>query len=270
MSHLIRHWNGYAIEQRESGFINGTAMCVANDREIREWFSNQSTIELLDAIAEDFNLEVNQGISPDSTVSSISAAYPDLVVSRRGSPSNGGGTWIHADLAVPLAQWCSPRFALQVSRWIQELLTTGSVSLQQQPQFYKRLQLFHERTGRIPAGWFCIFEEIVPLVAQLERYGYCLPEDAVIDSSIGKRFCSYLRDEYDIEPDNVCLKYPHWYPGRRNAVSANLYPLSLIQVFREWLEYRYYNQYLIPYFKGKKDPEAIQAVSKFLGLLPSA
>jgi transcriptional regulator with XRE-family HTH domain len=140
---------------------------------------------------------------------------------------------------------------------------------QQPPQFYKRLQLFHERTGRIPAGWFCIFEEIVPLVAQLERYGYCLPEDAVIDGSIGKRFCSYLRDEYEIEPDNVCMKYPHWYPGRRNAVPANLYPLNLIQVFREWLEYRYYNQYLIPYFKGKKDPEALQAVSKFLGLLPS-
>ncbi len=138
------------------------------------------------------------------------------------------------------------------------------------PQFYKRLQLFHERTGRIPSGYFCIFEEIVSLVAQLERYGYCLPEDAVIDSSIGKRFCSHLREEFDIEPDNVCLKYPHWYPGHRNAVPANLYPLSLIQIFREWLEYRYYNQYLIPYFKGRKDPEAIQAVSKFLGLLPSA
>jgi hypothetical protein len=40
-------------------------------------------------------------------------------------------------------------------------------------------------------------------------------------------------------------------------------------VFREWLEYRYYNQYLIPYFKGKKDPEALQAVSKFLSKMPS-
>lgn len=46
--------------------------------------------------------------------------FPNLVVSKRGSPENGGGTWLHPDLAVQLAQWCSPVFAIQVSRWIQD------------------------------------------------------------------------------------------------------------------------------------------------------
>ena len=132
MSHLIRHWNGYAIQQRGNGFINATAMCVANDKLIADWFRKQDTIELLVALAEDLELPVNHGISHDSSISRISAAYPDLVVSRRGSPTNGGGTWIHPDLAVPLAQWCNPRFAIQVSRWTQELLTTGNVSIQSQ------------------------------------------------------------------------------------------------------------------------------------------
>jgi hypothetical protein len=201
MSNLIRHWNGYAIEQRESGFINGTAMCVANHKEIREWFANQSTVELLEALAEDLNFEIKQGISPDSTISTISAAYPDLVVSRRGSPANGGGTWIHPDLAVPLAQWCSAKFALQVSRWTQELLTKGNVSLTEAPKapyHWQRLQTFQQKTGRIKPGFFCIFQEITPLVRDLESYGYILPENAVIDSSIGKRFCDHLRDECDI------------------------------------------------------------------------
>ena len=137
------------------------------------------------------------------------------------------------------------------------------------PYFYDRLQDFQTKTGRIKSGWFCVFQEIIPLISDLERLGYNLPEDAVIDGSIGKRFCSYLRNECGIEPDDVCESYDHWYPGRRWPVKANLYPLELIQIFREWLEYRYYNQYLIPYFKGRKDPEALQAVSKFLGLLPS-
>jgi hypothetical protein len=40
-----------------------------------------------------------------------------------------GGSWIHPDLAVQLAQWISPSFAIQVSRWIRELFITGSVSV---------------------------------------------------------------------------------------------------------------------------------------------
>jgi hypothetical protein len=32
-------------------------------------------------------------------------------------------------LAVPLALWISPEFMLQVSYWVEELLTTGSVSI---------------------------------------------------------------------------------------------------------------------------------------------
>jgi len=35
----------------------------------------------------------------------------------------------HHDLALQLAQWISPIFALQVSRWIRELVITGKVLL---------------------------------------------------------------------------------------------------------------------------------------------
>jgi hypothetical protein len=33
-------------------------------------------------------------------------------------------------VAIHLAQWCSARFAVMVSGWVEELLTTGSMSLQ--------------------------------------------------------------------------------------------------------------------------------------------
>lgn len=122
---IAREINGIAIEQRErDGFVNGTAMCVAHGKLIADWFRNQETVELLTALAVDLDLEINYGISHNSGISSISAAYPDLVLSRRGSPENGGGTWVHPDLAVQLAQWCSPGFAIIVSRWVRTWMLT--------------------------------------------------------------------------------------------------------------------------------------------------
>lgn len=41
-----------------------------------------------------------------------------------------GGSWIHPRASINLAQWCSPEFAVLVSDWVFELMTTGRVELQ--------------------------------------------------------------------------------------------------------------------------------------------
>jgi hypothetical protein len=253
MSHLIKDWNGRAIRIRADRHVCLTDMANACGKTFSNWYRLAGTRSYLETL---------------STALQICGA--DLIEIVEGGNPQFQGTWGHPKVALRFAQWCSDEFAVQVDCWIDELLTTGSVTLTQpkRPKFYDRLQLFQERTGRIPAGYFCIFEEIVPLVSQLERHGYNLPDDAVIDGSIGSRFCTYLRNDCDIEPDDICPLYPHWFPGRPHPVKAKLYPLSLIRIFREWLEFQYYQKYMIPYFKGRKDAEAIQAVSKFLGLLP--
>lgn len=122
--------NGIKVEQRVvDGFINGTAMCVAHGKDIYEWFRSRETIKLLEALAIDLTLTINPGISRNSSIAAISAAYPQLVVSKRGSPENGGGTWLHPYLALQLAQWCNQVFALQVSRWVCEWVTSGQKPL---------------------------------------------------------------------------------------------------------------------------------------------
>lgn len=129
MSKIItfpRPVNGVVIEQRQdNGFINGTAMCTAHGKNIADWFRNHSTIELLLAVAEDLGVKGKYEISHNSSIKSISRAYPSLVLSKQGSPENGGGTWLHYDLAVQLAQWCNKVFAIQVSRWVREWFMTG-------------------------------------------------------------------------------------------------------------------------------------------------
>lgn len=44
-------------------------------------------------------------------------------------PTLGGGTFAHPDIAIQFAQWCSPAFALWVSRQIRHLLTYGEVNI---------------------------------------------------------------------------------------------------------------------------------------------
>ena len=123
-------FNGIAIEQRRiDGYINGTAMCVSNGKDIAQWCLNRSTIELFNALAERLGqptIDIKDWNSNDSSLTRLSKLFPALLIVKRGAPANGGGTWIHHKLAVPLAQWCNAQFALLVSDWVEAWLMSYS------------------------------------------------------------------------------------------------------------------------------------------------
>ena len=48
-----------------------------------------------------------------------------LVIVKQGGITAEQGAWVHPDVAIHLAQWCSAKFAVQVSRWVRERFTTG-------------------------------------------------------------------------------------------------------------------------------------------------
>jgi phage anti-repressor protein len=222
--------------------------------------------------AVDLELLVDIGVysRKDHAVRALKRNFEERVdySPTRGRSSQSIDYFLTSDCFKQMCMMAETEFGRAVRKYYLEVERRWKESRKatQAPYHWQRLETFREKTGRIPSGWFCIFQEITPLVRDLESLGYILPENAVIDSSIGKRFCDHLRDECGINPDEVCSWYKHYYPGRRFPVDARLYPLSLIRVFREWLEYQYYNEYLIPYFKGRRDSEALQAVSRFLGL----
>lgn len=127
---FVRPVNGVKVEQRRSdGFINGTAMCVAHKKRISTWLRTRETLELFEALARDLGSPINCSDLNSLDISRLTATkymeiFPGLIFSKSGHPNSGGGTWLHPDLALQLAQWCNKPFAIQVSRWIREWLTT--------------------------------------------------------------------------------------------------------------------------------------------------
>jgi hypothetical protein len=174
---VVREVNGVTVEQRSTdGFINGTAMCVAHDKEIASWFRNQDTLDLFVALALDLDPKFNHENSHDLDVSKLSGSkyskiFVGLVISRPGAPETGGGTWLHPDLAVQLAQWCNKPFAIQVSRWVREWMTSAYNPIQLEAdadrvqirdelkdskrlEFTGQIKLFLEAAGSYEPGSF--------------------------------------------------------------------------------------------------------------------
>jgi hypothetical protein len=119
---ISRDFHGATIRQRSDGYLNATAMCKATGKRLNDYRRLNCTKEFLTKLS-------------DFITKNPVAGYPVTEQNQRliqivqgGSPKEQG-TWVHPYVAINLAQWCSPDFAVMVTNWTFELLTTGSVSL---------------------------------------------------------------------------------------------------------------------------------------------
>jgi hypothetical protein len=111
--------NGVTVLARESdGFINATMLCKAGGKKFNHWYSLEGTKELIKALDDELLSENEQTGIPVCKNSVIAV--------------KGQGSWIHPKLAVHLAQWLSPVFALKVSSWVLEIALTGTVIVGQE------------------------------------------------------------------------------------------------------------------------------------------
>lgn len=114
---IVHQLEAMPVGQRVSdGYINATAMCQVAGKEWSHYRSNKDTQDFLDELSQSL------GIPRDLLTHSIV-----------NGPRHERGTWVHPQVAVHLAQWCSPKFAVQVSRWVVEWATTGENPLQRIP-----------------------------------------------------------------------------------------------------------------------------------------
>lgn len=104
-----KQMNDIAVNQRIiDGYINATALSKASGKLIADYLRLTSTKEFL----EELSIDVGNPIT--ELVQVVRGGYPELQ-----------GTWVHPYVAINLAQWLSPKFAVQVSRWIYDWMTQG-------------------------------------------------------------------------------------------------------------------------------------------------
>ena len=110
MQNIITHQiNGVSVLQRESdGFFNATAMCKASDKKLSHYKSNDTTQEFLEALSTDAGIPASR-----------------LIQAVRGG-SSAQGTWVHPKVAIHLAQWLSPKFAVKVTNLVMDWFGAGS------------------------------------------------------------------------------------------------------------------------------------------------
>lgn len=106
-----RIWNGVEIQRRPSdGYVNATAMCKANGKHLPHYMANDRTGQYLQALSG------SVGIPTDLLKQTITTGLNHL-----------RGTWIHPRLAVDLARWISPAFAVWMDGWFLDA-AAGQVS----------------------------------------------------------------------------------------------------------------------------------------------
>lgn len=106
-----RRFNNVRIGQRADGYLNATAMCKANGKQWGHYWATD--------MAQQFAAELSR---------SIGIPIDHLVVSITTGPNGDRGTWVHPRIGYHLALWCSAKFAVKVTEWIEEIDTKGFVA----------------------------------------------------------------------------------------------------------------------------------------------
>ena len=238
---LIQHTVGASIvpQRASDGYINATAMCKACSKKIGHYFENSATKEFLVELAADIGIPISQ-----------------LIQIVRGNGIQG--TWVHPHVAIHLAQWLSPKFAVMVSKWVFDWMGGKLKPKTVMPPHILRHQM---NMGKIPVGFFSVLQEMTyTLVAPLESQGYSLPSNLMPDISQGRMFCQHLRDVHGINTDGLNT-YTHSFPDGR-TVKAKLYPLEYLVIFRQLMAQQWLPQ-AENYFK-KRDANALPAIQQLL------
>lgn len=108
---IINHnVNGLLICQRhDDGYINLTQMAHANHKDLHDYLRLKTT----KAFIQELSLET--GIHGSK-----------IIQVRKGRGNRvQQGTWGHPQVAIHCGQWCSARFAVLVSGWVVQWMTTG-------------------------------------------------------------------------------------------------------------------------------------------------
>jgi hypothetical protein len=199
-----------------------------------------------------------------------------LVESRTG---RNGGTWVRPRVAINLAQWCSPEFAVLVTGWVLELLTHGTVTVHHtQPvtlaPYTVRVAEMPAVRAAVPANHWCVFIEAAPFLITAERIftpaGLEMKSEDLIDGSIGRKYSDHRRGHNWASAET---RYNYTFPaGKRQGVVVRplAYPYSELEHFHRWLWSDYARCHFWAYMNAKYRGRCHLAIPHIRRELPQA
>ncbi len=115
MKIILHEASGLKIGQRhEDGYVNLTKISQASGKKLNDYLRLDTTKAFVDELSMDTGIPVSK-----------------LIEIRKGKPAYLQGTWGHPQVAINCGQWCSPRFAVLVSKWVVDWMTTGKRPISQ-------------------------------------------------------------------------------------------------------------------------------------------
>ena len=122
------------VSRPSDNYINATQLCKAGNKKFSHWFLLDSTKELINESASDAGIPASLLVD----------------IQKSNSDNFDQVSWIHPQLAIPLAQWLSHLFVLQVSKWILQLFTYEHVEINKIiSDQQKEIKLANQRIRRI-------------------------------------------------------------------------------------------------------------------------
>lgn len=234
-NNIIKSWNDRAIRIRVDRYVSLTDMAQAGGKLFADWNRQSRTKSYLEALSGSMGIPI------------------DILVEVNSSGLNEDrGTWGHPKVALRFAQWCSDEFAVQVDSWIDELLTTGSVTLAPETQ-KKAIHYYSDRVMDLPkklqcpAGRWTVIEESSFLLIQVESMGWEVNRFDLLDGSVGIKWGHY-REELGLPP--VKKDAPYQMDGR-GTFNINSYPYSELGIFKQWLREVYMLTWMPKYLEKK-------------------
>lgn len=103
---------GIRIRQ-DDRYVCLTDMAKASGKKTNDWHRTKEAKDFISALSDDTGIPVS--------------SLTEITIGK----GKDQGTFAHPLIAYQFAQWCNPVFAIQVSRWLDELLTTGTVTINQ-------------------------------------------------------------------------------------------------------------------------------------------
>ena len=248
---LIPHKvNNELIDQRANdGYINATAICKASKKQINDYAGLKATQEFLKELYSETGIPVSELVQ----------------VIKDGTPTLQGA-WVHPQIAINLAQWASPKFAVLVSKWVFEWMNGSGGNVYETPYHIRRYLI---NRHKIPATHFSMLDQMtIKLLGALESKGYILPQKLMPDISLGRMFSKWLRDN-GYNPDSFPT-YEHIFDdGIRPPVQARLYPNEIMTDFNKQLNNWITSGKALEYFK-KKDKNSIIPLKEVYAELPNS